>query len=61
VGRRFAEVEAVGAIALFVQNFEFVAVPHAGETHAQMSKRLLRAKPAITLTPYDMDLVLKRR
>ena len=61
VGRRFAEVEAVAAIALFVQAFEFKAVPHAGESHAQMSKRLLRAKPMITLTPYDMDLVMKRR
>ncbi|KAL7412642.1 cytochrome P450 [Mrakia frigida] len=61
VGRRFAEVEAVCAIALFIQKFEFVAVPHVGESHEGMSKRLLRAKMMITLTPHDVDLVLRRR
>lgn len=57
----FLSVEAVCAIALFIQKFEFIAVPHAGESHEGMSKRLLRAKMMITLTPHDVDLVLRRR
>ncbi|KAG8996749.1 hypothetical protein FRB94_008044 [Tulasnella sp. JGI-2019a] len=62
VGRHFSEVESVCLIAHMVRDFEVLPVPaFKGETRDQMMKRMFRAEPKITLTPYSIPIMFRRR
>jgi cytochrome P450 len=63
IGRRFAEVEVVATTSLFIRDFEFILPPlRKGEDEERRKARfMMKATPAITLTPGGVDLVITKR
>lgn len=53
LGRRFAEIESVAVLVLFVSRYTIHVKDdprHAGETEEEKRARVLRSRPGLTLT-----------
>ncbi|THH29773.1 hypothetical protein EUX98_g4419 [Antrodiella citrinella] len=64
LGRRFAELESIVAIAMLVKNYKITVKEEpefAEETFEQRKARVLKAKNGLTLTPVRTPLVFTRR